>query len=139
MLFSQVFLSFLFGIPAFAQLGGTSSGESSGDGAQFTIPVPADPSGNKGIFSVVADSTVHGYWYLDDRDKQIRKVMQVIDKPSEGGHSAQIILGELKIPSHEEPKKPWPESLILRALTEQTFNDVIGEWDRYPSVSANLL
>jgi hypothetical protein len=135
MLFLQILLFFLFSILAFARpVSDTSSdSDSEGSSAQHAIIRPPWIDYSSSI-SVIAHRSVYSHWYCDiqDEDKQIHLVMQVIGKPK-GKNIARIILGPMS------PEVAWKEMLTLRALSSSTYMDAVGEWNRYPNVSANLL
>jgi hypothetical protein len=141
MLFFQVFLFFLFGIPAFATLfDPPPEAHSKGSSAYGPHGVHPLPYGPYEAISVVADNIniARGYWYRDLA--QIREFMFVkgVGMGYEDGGETIIQLGEVKgIPDAEDlTMRPgsWKD-LVARNIESITNGK---PWRRYTRVSANL-
>ena len=147
MLFLQILLFFLFSIPAFARpVSDTSSdSDSAGSNAQHAgsgleggsaqhATLHSEFIDYSSSISVIADRSVYGHWYRDIQHENtpIRLVMEVTGK-SVATNIARIILGSTS------PEAAWKELPKLKALSRSTYMDAVGEWNRYPNVSANPL
>ena len=148
MLFLQILLFFLFSIPAFARpVSDTSSNldsagsnaQHAGSGlergsAQHATLHSIDYSSSISVIVDRVDRSVYGHWYrnIQHENTPIRLVMEVIGK-SVATNIARIILGSTS------PEAAWKELPKLKALSRSTYMDAVGEWNRYPNVSANPL
>ena len=136
MLFLQTLLFFLFGIPAFAVLFDPPPAGTLSKGSSAYGPYEARPA-----FSVVSKDikNARGYWYRDDPNLQIRKVMFVKGAGTgyKDGSVTIIQLGKVEGITNADDLTPRPTSWT--DLTLANVGDITGEpWRRYTYVSANL-
>ena len=123
MLFLQVLLFFLFGIPASA-LFGEETPPGSGHRVQPDI-------------SVEAPVNARGWWY---RDHLIQGIREVMDVQGIMGGSTRIKFGEVKITNADSSNlnlRPSLESMYILGTKELGL--IIGDWERFPRVCAILL
>lgn len=77
---------------------------------------------------VNAGPGVRGYWYRDYYldDQQFRQVMRIA---AVGRKEISIVItfAKVEITTAEDSEDLWPR--LLKPLTPETFDDVIGEWD----------
>jgi hypothetical protein len=78
--------------------------------------------------------TVYGFWSRIKPNAKSRQVMHVIPKYAGGGRFAIIKHGEVATATQSVKL----EDLKLKPLVFKNFQKIMGKWEQYPNVSANL-